>query len=336
MAEEDKDKTGFFVGEGVYCYQKMPFGLKNAGATYQRLVDKVFNDQIRRNLEAYVDDMVIKITSEEDMLTDIKETFQRVLHGAELNYPTLEKILALVHVARMMRRYFQAYTVAVLTNSSIKQALTKPKKSGRIAKWAIKLGEHDIVFRARGDSNKETAKDFLIEAPPKDNRKEAGRKADTKLEETKPSCEWKFYTDGASSSDGSGAGLMLIEPEGKEYTYALRLEFETMNNESEYEALLAGLRIAQEMEIVNMAIFVDSQLLVNQIKGIYATKKPTIREYLQRIKEILRRFRSYIIEHIRRNHNKKANALSKLASMTFEHLTKEVLVEVLVRRSIEE
>ncbi|GJS97430.1 reverse transcriptase domain-containing protein [Tanacetum coccineum] len=94
------------------------------------------------------------------------------------------------------------------------------------------------------------------------DRKEAGRKADTKLEETKPSCEWKFYTDGASSSDGSGAGLMLIEPEGKEYTYALRLEFETMNNESEYEALLAGLRIAQEMEIVNMAIFVDSQLLV--------------------------------------------------------------------------
>ncbi|GJV73425.1 reverse transcriptase domain-containing protein [Tanacetum coccineum] len=95
-----------------------------------------------------------------------------------------------------------------------------------------------------------------------------------KERETKPIVEWKFYTDGASSSDGSGAGLMLIEPEGKEYTYALRLEFETMNNESEYEALLAGLRIAQEMEIVNMAIFVDSQLLVNQIKGIYATKKP--------------------------------------------------------------
>ncbi|GJX34378.1 reverse transcriptase domain-containing protein [Tanacetum coccineum] len=56
---------------------KMPFGLKNTGATYQRLVDKVFNDQIRRNLEAYVDDMVIKSISEEDMLANIKETFQR-------------------------------------------------------------------------------------------------------------------------------------------------------------------------------------------------------------------------------------------------------------------
>ncbi|GJU05440.1 reverse transcriptase domain-containing protein [Tanacetum coccineum] len=65
MAEGDEDKTAFFAGEGVFCYQKMPFGLKNAGATYQRLVDKVFHDQIRRKLEAYVDDMVIKSTSKE-------------------------------------------------------------------------------------------------------------------------------------------------------------------------------------------------------------------------------------------------------------------------------
>ncbi|GJZ84336.1 reverse transcriptase domain-containing protein [Tanacetum coccineum] len=77
MAEGDEDKTTFFVGEGVFCYRKMPFGLKNAGATYQRLVDKVFHDQIGRNLEAYVDDMVIKSTSEEEMLADIKETFDQ-------------------------------------------------------------------------------------------------------------------------------------------------------------------------------------------------------------------------------------------------------------------
>ncbi|GJX57700.1 hypothetical protein Tco_0287597 [Tanacetum coccineum] len=60
MAEEDEDKTTFYEGEGVFCYKTMPFGLKNAGATHQRLVDKVFSHQIGRNLEAYVDDMVIK------------------------------------------------------------------------------------------------------------------------------------------------------------------------------------------------------------------------------------------------------------------------------------
>ncbi|GJQ95739.1 hypothetical protein Tco_0006878 [Tanacetum coccineum] len=58
MAEGDEDKMAFFAGEGIFCYRKMPFGLKNTGATYQRLVDKVFYDQIRRNLEAYVDDML--------------------------------------------------------------------------------------------------------------------------------------------------------------------------------------------------------------------------------------------------------------------------------------
>ncbi|GJS59125.1 hypothetical protein Tco_0653909 [Tanacetum coccineum] len=57
--------------------ERCPSVIKNTGAKYQRLVDKVFNEQIGRNLEAYVDDMVIKSTSEEDMLTDIKETFQR-------------------------------------------------------------------------------------------------------------------------------------------------------------------------------------------------------------------------------------------------------------------
>ncbi|GKA16280.1 reverse transcriptase domain-containing protein [Tanacetum coccineum] len=77
MAEGDEDKTAFFAREGVFCYRKMPFGLKNAGATYQRLVDKVFHDQIGRNLEAYVDDMVIKSTSKEEMLADIKETFEK-------------------------------------------------------------------------------------------------------------------------------------------------------------------------------------------------------------------------------------------------------------------
>ncbi|GJU91564.1 reverse transcriptase domain-containing protein [Tanacetum coccineum] len=77
MDEEDKDKTTFFAGKEIFCYQKMPFGLKNAGATYQRLMDKVIGDQIGRNLKAYIDDMVIKSTAKEDMLQDIQETFNR-------------------------------------------------------------------------------------------------------------------------------------------------------------------------------------------------------------------------------------------------------------------
>ncbi|GJX16871.1 reverse transcriptase domain-containing protein [Tanacetum coccineum] len=95
---------------------------------------------------------------------------------------------------------------------------------------------------------------------------------ETKRKEPEPENAWKLFTDRASSSDGSGAGLMLVNPKGKEYTYALIFEFETTNNEAEYEALLAGLRIATKMKIQELAIFVDSQLVANQVKGLFQSK----------------------------------------------------------------
>ncbi|GJZ22894.1 reverse transcriptase domain-containing protein [Tanacetum coccineum] len=78
IIRKDEEKTAFSTREGVFCYKRLPFGLKNAGATYQRLVDKVFSNQIGQNLEVHVDDMVIKSDSEEDMLVDIQETFDKL------------------------------------------------------------------------------------------------------------------------------------------------------------------------------------------------------------------------------------------------------------------
>uniref|UniRef100_A0A2N9FUY0 Uncharacterized protein n=1 Tax=Fagus sylvatica TaxID=28930 RepID=A0A2N9FUY0_FAGSY len=76
MAEEDQEKTAFITSRGLFCYKVMPFGLKNAGATYQRLVNKMFHDQIGRNVEVYVDDMLVKSKKDDDHLADLKETFQ--------------------------------------------------------------------------------------------------------------------------------------------------------------------------------------------------------------------------------------------------------------------
>ncbi|GKE80167.1 reverse transcriptase domain-containing protein, partial [Tanacetum coccineum] len=76
MAEEDEEKIAFITNQGIFCYTKMPFGLKNAGATYQRLVDRAFQKQIGRNLEVYVNDLVIKIHTEEEIIRDIAETFK--------------------------------------------------------------------------------------------------------------------------------------------------------------------------------------------------------------------------------------------------------------------
>ena len=75
MAEEDQEKTAFVTSQGLYCYKVMPFGLKNAEATYQRLVNQMFEKQIGRNVEVYVDDMLVKSKEEEDHLDDLKETF---------------------------------------------------------------------------------------------------------------------------------------------------------------------------------------------------------------------------------------------------------------------
>ncbi|GKB14486.1 reverse transcriptase domain-containing protein [Tanacetum coccineum] len=76
MAKEDEEKTAFITSQGIFCYSKMPFGLKNVGTTYQRLVDKAFQKQIVQNLEAYVDDLVIKSCTEQEIIRDVDETFR--------------------------------------------------------------------------------------------------------------------------------------------------------------------------------------------------------------------------------------------------------------------
>ncbi|GJY57702.1 reverse transcriptase domain-containing protein [Tanacetum coccineum] len=76
MAKEDEEKTTFITSQRIFCYSKMPFGLSNARATYQRLVDKAFHKQIGRNLEVYVDDLVTKSRTEDEIIRDNEETFK--------------------------------------------------------------------------------------------------------------------------------------------------------------------------------------------------------------------------------------------------------------------
>ncbi|GKD94655.1 reverse transcriptase domain-containing protein [Tanacetum coccineum] len=390
MAKGYEEKIAFFTREGVFCYKRLPFGLKNARATYQRLVNTVISNQIGRNLEVHVDDMcsfgkeegpflgylvtkkgikanpskvkeisdmkppktvkeiqslnkelatlsrflpkgtdktlpflkvlkncaskkIVQWTQEAEEafqnMKEYKETLPTVttpikgktlvmyqavleesisavllaerrkkqipiyfksqaLKWAKMEYPWLKKLtLALVYATRRLQQYFQAHPIQILTDKPIKQILARPEKSGR---------------------------QILAETPTTESKEKETQ--NVKNEELDPENTWKLYTDGASRSDDSGAGLILVNPEGREYTYALRFEFATTNNEVAYEAMLASLRIIKEMKIKDLDIFVDSQLVANQ--------------------------------------NKKADALSKVASTTFSKLAKEVLVEVLHEKSI--
>ena len=76
MDEADQEKTSFITNHGLFSYKVMPFGLKNARATYQRLVNHMFRPQIGRNVEVYVDDMLVKSLNKESHLDDLQESFE--------------------------------------------------------------------------------------------------------------------------------------------------------------------------------------------------------------------------------------------------------------------
>ena len=76
MDPNDQAKTSFVTGQGTYCYQAMPFGLKNAGATYQRLVNKMFQRQIGASMEVYIDEMLVKSVKVELHVAHLAESFQ--------------------------------------------------------------------------------------------------------------------------------------------------------------------------------------------------------------------------------------------------------------------
>ncbi|GJV86268.1 reverse transcriptase domain-containing protein [Tanacetum coccineum] len=252
-----------------------------------------------------------------------------LIKETEINYSAMEKlILALVFAAKRLRRYFQAHPVAVITDQPIKQVISKPDASGRLQKWSVLLGEHNISYRPRTAVKGQILADFLIEKPETDA---VLPQSEVNLPEP-----WILFTDGSSCVDGSGAGLILTNPEGMEFTYALRFEFTATNNEAEYEALIAGLRIAARMGVRNLEANVDSRLVANHVLGEYVAKEDNMVQYLDKTKSLIQGFDRFTIRQVPRGDNKKADALSKIASTSFAHLSKQVLVEILKNKSISE
>ncbi|GKA21100.1 reverse transcriptase domain-containing protein [Tanacetum coccineum] len=303
MAASDEEKTAFHTSHGVYFYTKMPFGLKNAGATYQRLVDKAFDIQVRWNIEVYVDDLVIKSHTEAEMLRDIDETFRTL---RKINMKVNPKKCTFKAVEGMFLGY-------MISPEGIKPC---PDKTEAV----LQLPSPQTI--------KEVLADFLIE-------KSDESLPDTSVVET-PQESWTLFTDGSSCVDGSDAGLILTSPEGTEFTYALRFQFTTFNNEAEYEALIAGLRITAQMGVRNVHVSVDSKLVANQVLRTYVAKEENMVKYLEKAKSLISGFANFSISQVPRRKNKKANALSKIASTSFAHLSKQVLLKILKEKSIQE
>ena len=121
MKESDQLVTFFITPFGMYCYVTMPFGLRNAGATYQRCMLHVFRDHIGRTIEAYVDDIVVKSRKADDLVADLKIAFdclraKGVKLLALLKYPfyymirsCFGKFFGMIHEIGQFRRCFDAW-----------------------------------------------------------------------------------------------------------------------------------------------------------------------------------------------------------------------------------
>ncbi|XP_022040750.1 protein NYNRIN-like [Helianthus annuus] len=132
----------------------------------------------------------------------------------------------------------------------------------------------------------------------------------------------------------AGAGLRLVSPDDHELTYAIRLDFRSTNNEAEYEAFLAGLRLALKMGARNLEANVDSKLVAEQVNGHYDARGEAMALYLEQARMLISQFQTFKVNHINRSENKHADALSKLVATSFKHLAKEVRIEVLSNPSV--
>ncbi|RDX73535.1 Retrovirus-related Pol polyprotein, partial [Mucuna pruriens] len=236
----------------------------------------------------------------------------KVLQGPETRYPKIDKAaLPLVTASRRLRPYFQNFGIIVRTNLPIRQVLGKPDLAGQMVAWSIQLSEFDIVFESRGHVKAQAIADFLVELAPEGRREEEG--------------EWYLSVDGSSNHIGSGAGIILEGPTGVLIEQSLHFEFKASNNQAEYEALLVGMKLAQELGTKKLMAKSDSKLVTRQINGEYQAKDPQLAKYRDRAAAMASSFDSFILLHVPRDQNERADLLEKLANNPGEALkiTKE-------------
>ncbi|XP_071728884.1 uncharacterized protein [Rutidosis leptorrhynchoides] len=351
MVADDEDNTAFHTSQCIYCYTKMPFGLKNVGATYQRVIDDAFKCQIGRNLEAYVDDLVIKSTTEHGLLDDILEMFA-----------SLRKINMKLNPSKCSFGEEEGKFLGhIITEREIR---ANPKKIEAIKKngFQVDRGSRSCVSRnekvVKGIANDDCADCRRDVNTLLSGIKEAislvliakrGQvqmpvyfvsKALTGSELKYPTIEKLVYALVHTARclrryfqehpimvlTDQPIKHVLYKPEnsGRMTKWAIELASVT-NNEAEYEALLSGMRVAKYMEVKELSVYVDSQLVANQINGIFKAHDESMQNYLKLVQEVAVGFDIFQIMQVSKLLNKKADALSKLAGLNVQPFQKRNL-----------
>jgi ribonuclease HI len=211
--------------------------------------------------------------------------------------------------------------VIIKTDHPIKQVLKKPDLAGRMVAWSIELSEFDITFSPRGSIKSQVLADFVLEmtSPPEEEGK----------------LPWTLSVDGASNIRGSGAGVVLEGPDGVLIEQSLHFAFKASNNQAEYEALIAGMKLAREMEVTDLRAKSDSQLVTNQVSGDYQTKDPQLIKYLEKVQSLAAQFEHFELIYVPREQNARADLLSKLASTKKPGNNRTVIQETIAKPSAE-
>ncbi|XP_020675309.2 uncharacterized protein LOC110094419, partial [Dendrobium catenatum] len=203
--------------------------------------------------------------------------------------------------------------------------MTRPTLSGRLARWSMILLQFDITFVPQRAVKGQALVDFPASHPiPADSPLNDDLSDELVMSvEEQESPTWEFYFDGASSIKSLrpyetpvvrvGLGLIFVSPEGHTLRYSYSLSEPRTNNEDEYEALIVGLELDIQMSIVRVKIFGDSQLIINQVAGIFKVLKPELLPYHDRAMELLCLIPEVTLVRVPRSENGRADALAKLA-----------------------
>jgi len=234
----------------------------------------------------------------------------------------IEKVaMALIITARRMRMYFQNHRIIVRTNYPIVKILTKPDLVGRMIGWTIELSEFHIQYQPRGAIKSQALADFAAELTPSSSRIAHS--------------SWILYVDDSSNKRSCGAEVVLEGPGEIVIEQALKFEFKTSNNQAEYKAIIAGLRLAQELEIAKLICKSDYRLVIGQLNDEYEVRESFLQRYYHLVKQLMSTFSEISMQHVRRDHNTRANALSRLATTKCKGIHRSVIHVTLARPSID-
>lgn len=142
--------------------------------------------------------------------------------------------------------------------------------------------------------------------------------------------------DGTLNTQRSCVGIILVGPNNIEIAYALRFDFKVINNEVEYEALLASLDLALSFGVDYLEIKDNSQLILKQVNGQIQARGENMQAYLDKVRQLISRIKMVNMEQVPRTKNIRADTLAKLALSLQEKILRKIPIELLSLKNVDQ